>query len=114
MEVVILQVFVSLILVVGSILLFAFTCHARSFEHADRLALLPLEGLSREGSDDTPEAPQARQRTEPNANEAPHARQRAEPDADEAPHARQRTEPNANEAPHARQRAEPDADEAPR
>ena len=43
MEVVILQVFVSLILVVGSVLLFAFTCHQRDFEHSDRLALLPLE-----------------------------------------------------------------------
>ena len=43
MEVVILQVFVSLLLVVGSILLFAFTCRQRSFDHADRLALLPLD-----------------------------------------------------------------------
>jgi len=41
-EVVILQVFVSLMLVVGSILLFAFTCRQRDFDHADRLALLPL------------------------------------------------------------------------
>ncbi len=43
MEVVILQVFVSILLVVGSILLFGFTCRQRSFDHADRLALLPLE-----------------------------------------------------------------------
>lgn len=43
MEVVILQVFVSLVLVVASILLFAFTCRQRSFDHSDRLALLPLE-----------------------------------------------------------------------
>ncbi len=43
MEVVILQVFVSLFLVVGSLLLFAFTHRQRDFEHADRLALLPLE-----------------------------------------------------------------------
>jgi hypothetical protein len=42
-EVVILQVFVSLVLVIGSVLLFAFTCRQRDFEHADRLALLPLE-----------------------------------------------------------------------
>jgi hypothetical protein len=42
-EVVILQVFVSLVLVVGSILLFSFTCRQRDFDHADRLALLPLE-----------------------------------------------------------------------
>jgi hypothetical protein len=26
------------------VLLFAFTCRQRDFEHADRLALLPLEG----------------------------------------------------------------------
>lgn len=43
MEVVILQIFVSLGLVVGSVILFAFTCRQRDFEHADRLALLPLE-----------------------------------------------------------------------
>ena len=42
-EVVILQVFVSLMLVVGSLLLFAFTCRQRDFDHADRLALLPLQ-----------------------------------------------------------------------
>ena len=43
MEVVILQVFVSLALVTGSVLLFAFTCRQRSFDQADRLALFPLE-----------------------------------------------------------------------
>ncbi len=43
MEIVILQVFVSLMLVVGSVLLFAFTCRQRDFDHADRLALLPLQ-----------------------------------------------------------------------
>jgi hypothetical protein len=42
-EIVTLQVFVSLMLVVGSVLLFAFTCRQRDFDHADRLALLPLE-----------------------------------------------------------------------
>jgi hypothetical protein len=42
-EVVTLQVFVSLMLVVGSVLLFAFTCRQRDLDHADRLALLPLE-----------------------------------------------------------------------
>jgi hypothetical protein len=42
-EVVILQVFVSLLLVVGSMVLFAFTCRQRDFDHVDRLALLPLE-----------------------------------------------------------------------
>ena len=43
MEVVILQVFVSLMLVVGSVVLFAFTCRQRTFDHSDRLALLPLD-----------------------------------------------------------------------
>jgi hypothetical protein len=42
-EVLTLQVFVSLTLVLGSLLLFAFTCRKRTFDHADRLALLPLQ-----------------------------------------------------------------------
>jgi hypothetical protein len=42
LEVVILQVFVSLALVVGSLLLFGFSHRQRDLEHADRLALLPL------------------------------------------------------------------------
>ena len=43
MEVLTLQVFVSLMLVVSSLILFGFTCRARTFDHADRLALFPLE-----------------------------------------------------------------------
>ena len=43
MDILILQVFVSLLLVVGSVILFGFTCRQRSFEHSDRLALLPVE-----------------------------------------------------------------------
>jgi hypothetical protein len=43
MEIVILQVFVSLALVVGSLLLFGHACRQRDFDHTDRLALLPLE-----------------------------------------------------------------------
>lgn len=43
MDILILQVFVSLTLVVGSVILFGVTCRARSFEHSDRLALLPLD-----------------------------------------------------------------------
>lgn len=43
MEIVILQVFVSLALVGGSLLLWAVTCRQRDFDHADRLALLPTE-----------------------------------------------------------------------
>ena len=43
MEVLTLQVFVSLMLVIGSVILFLFTWRQRDFDHADRLALLPLE-----------------------------------------------------------------------
>lgn len=43
MEVIGLQVFVSLMLVVGSILLFAYSAKQRDHEHGDRLVLLPLE-----------------------------------------------------------------------
>jgi hypothetical protein len=42
-EVLALQVFVSLVLVTGSILLFVFTWRQRDFDHADRLALFPLD-----------------------------------------------------------------------
>ncbi|MBX3203734.1 MAG: cytochrome oxidase [Labilithrix sp.] len=52
MEILIMQVFVSLLLVVGSVLLFIFTARQRDFEHADRLALLPLD------SDDSDEESQ--------------------------------------------------------
>ena len=43
MEVLILQVFVSLVLVAGSVVLFAYSMRQRDHEHADRLSLLPLE-----------------------------------------------------------------------
>jgi hypothetical protein len=49
-EILILQVFVSLMLVLGSVLLFVFTTRQRDFDHADRLALLPVE-------DDAPPSP---------------------------------------------------------
>jgi cbb3-type cytochrome oxidase maturation protein len=60
MEVLTLQVFVSLMLGLGSLLLFAFTCRQRDFDHAERLALLPLDGeteasgkeAARTGADD--------------------------------------------------------------
>ncbi len=45
------QVFVSLLLVVGSVLLFLFTARQRDFDHADRLALLPIES-EEESSED--------------------------------------------------------------
>ncbi|MBI2391330.1 MAG: cytochrome oxidase [Deltaproteobacteria bacterium] len=43
MEVIYLQVFVSFGLVVGSLLLFAFSTRQRDVDHVDRLALFPLE-----------------------------------------------------------------------
>lgn len=43
MDILILQVFVSLLLVVGSVILFLVTCRDRTFDHADRLALFPIE-----------------------------------------------------------------------
>jgi len=43
MNVLSLQVFVSLMLVAGAVVLFIATVRARTFEHSDRLALAPLE-----------------------------------------------------------------------
>lgn len=43
MSVIILQVFVSLMLVVGALLLLAFSLKHSDHEHADRLSLLPME-----------------------------------------------------------------------
>ncbi len=43
MEVLVLQIFVSLMLVLGSLILFAFSAKSRDHEHASRLSLLPLE-----------------------------------------------------------------------
>jgi hypothetical protein len=42
-NVVVLQVFVSLMLVAGSLVLFVHSVRDRTSEHADRLALAPLE-----------------------------------------------------------------------
>ena len=42
MEILSLQIFVSLVLVLASILLFAFAAKGRDQDHAERLALLPL------------------------------------------------------------------------
>lgn len=43
MEVLILQVFVSLFLVLGSIILFSHSAKQKDHQHSSRLALLPLE-----------------------------------------------------------------------
>jgi hypothetical protein len=49
----VLQAFVSLVLVGGSLLLFGHSAHQRDHEHADRLALLPI------ADDDAPTTPAA-------------------------------------------------------
>jgi hypothetical protein len=51
MSIVALQVFVSLGLVAGSIVLFVFSVRQRDFEHADRLSLAPLEKDSVSGKE---------------------------------------------------------------
>lgn len=43
MNILALQIFVSLMLVAGAVALFVYTVRSRTFEHADRLALAPLE-----------------------------------------------------------------------
>jgi hypothetical protein len=50
MDVLILLLFVSLVLVLGALLLFAKAITGGDFEHGDRLALLPLEGEGRDGT----------------------------------------------------------------
>lgn len=42
MDILIVQVFVSLLLVVGGVLLLAFSIKQADHEHADRLSILPL------------------------------------------------------------------------
>ncbi len=51
MSIIAMQVFVSLILVAGSLVLFIFSVRQREFDHADRLSLVPLE-------EDDPATPQ--------------------------------------------------------
>jgi hypothetical protein len=43
MEVLILTVFISLTVVVGGVLFFAWNVHHRAHEHIEQLSLLPLE-----------------------------------------------------------------------
>jgi hypothetical protein len=58
-EILILQVFVSLMLVGGSLLLFVHGMRQRDHEHADRLSLLPVE------EEDAPATPDPEERREP-------------------------------------------------
>jgi len=48
MSMVVMQVFVSLLLVGGSLVLFLHTVRQRDFDHADRLSLAPLEDDDKE------------------------------------------------------------------
>jgi hypothetical protein len=57
MSVVILQVFVSLMLVASSVLLFLVSVRQRDHEHADRLSLIPLEDEQPAASSVSPTAP---------------------------------------------------------
>ena len=43
MNVIVLQVFVSLMLVAGAIVLLAYSVRHADYEHADRLSLLPMD-----------------------------------------------------------------------
>jgi hypothetical protein len=43
MEILVVQVFVSLLLVVGGVVLLAYSIKQADHEHADRLSLLPLQ-----------------------------------------------------------------------
>jgi len=50
MNVIVLQVFVSLMLVAAGLALFVFVIRSRTLEHSDRLSLAPLEDDARSGS----------------------------------------------------------------
>jgi hypothetical protein len=54
MNVLVLQVFVSLMLVASSVLLFAYSVRHRDHEHADRLSLFPLEDDSSQSPAEPP------------------------------------------------------------
>ena len=48
MEIIVVQVFVSLLLVVGGVVLLAYSIKQADHEHADRLSILPLQDDARE------------------------------------------------------------------
>ena len=57
MNVVVLQVFVSLMLVASSVVLFLVSVRQRDHEHADRLSLIPLEDDAASPAAPTKESP---------------------------------------------------------
>ncbi len=52
MSMVVMQVFVSLLLVGGSLVLFLHSVRQRDFDHSDRLSLAPLEDDDRQNPKD--------------------------------------------------------------
>jgi hypothetical protein len=60
MEILIVQIFVSLLLVAGAIVLFAYSVKQGDPEHADRLSILPLD-----------DEPQPQRETPWNSDESP-------------------------------------------
>jgi cbb3-type cytochrome oxidase maturation protein len=56
LDALILTMFVSLVLGAGGVAMFAWLVRARTFDHADRLALLPLEDDPASPSSATPAA----------------------------------------------------------
>ena len=71
MNVLSLQVFVSLMLVAGAVLLFVVTVRARTFEHSDRLALAPLEDDLVVEPPRPPQSPEAPAALEPEDHREP-------------------------------------------
>lgn len=67
MEVLILLLFVGVLLVGGAIAFFAWTVREHSYDHTDRLALLPLE-------EEEPPAPTRDAERAPSHDPSPHSR----------------------------------------
>jgi hypothetical protein len=68
-NVVTLQVFVSLTLVAGSIVLFIFSVRQRDFDHGDRLSLAPLEpDPAADPAEPTPASPAQKETCIPSAS----------------------------------------------
>jgi len=56
MSILILQIFISLVLVAGAVVLFVYTIRSRTLEHADRLSLAPLEDDGAKPAEENPAA----------------------------------------------------------
>jgi len=68
MNIILLQVFVSLMLVAGAVALFVFTVRSRTLEHGDRLSLAPLEDDARPELSKSPQSPLAGSQEPPAAS----------------------------------------------